>query len=396
MKEKEIEKKNHDFIDILIIISKYKKNVFFTTLIVSILAVIYSLLTPELWTSKVSILPYNEASPNIALDNSMLNFGASLLGMGVNQTSNQLVDVLLSRTFSDKIIDEFQLIDYFELKHDDQFFLQHQARRSLHKDVLKIELVDETGLINVYVTTKDKFFSTRIANRYSELLDEYNLYQRNTSGKLKKEFLSKRIKEVEATLDSLKLRISEFGKQHNLLSIDEQVSSVVKIYSEMVIKKIDIDLEDEITKNQYGIDNPARDIVKISQSYINDKIAEIEGIKADSLRYILNMDDIPDITIEYANLLMLSEIQTKIYEFLLPQYEQAKLQELKDLPTIDIIDKAVPAGIRTKPKRAQICIVAFFISLFFSSLLSYSYDVMKGNGQLEKCNTFLRSLHLKK
>ena len=50
-----------------------------------------------------------------------------------------------------------------------------------------------------------------------------------------------------------------------------------------------------------------------------------------------------------------------------PQYEQAKIEEVKDLPTIEIIDKAVPAGKRSKPKRAKFCILSFFISLFLSS-----------------------------
>ncbi|MCD4704638.1 hypothetical protein K8R66_01025, partial [bacterium] len=86
-------------------------------------------------------------------------------------------------------------------------------------------------------------------------------------------------------------------------------------------------------------------------------------------KYILSIDDIPDISLQYSQIILNLEIQQKIYEYLYPQYEAAKIDELKDLPTIEVIDKAVPAGKRSKPKRARFCVVAFILGIFISSLI---------------------------
>jgi len=71
----------------------------------------------------------------------------------------------------------------------------------------------------------------------------------------------------------------------------------------------------------------------------------------------------------YAELKTELAIQKKVYEFLYPQYESAKIEELKDLPTIEIIDRAVLAGMRSKPRRARLCIIAFIMAIISSSIL---------------------------
>jgi uncharacterized protein involved in exopolysaccharide biosynthesis len=52
-------------------------------------------------------------------------------------------------------------------------------------------------------------------------------------------------------------------------------------------------------------------------------------------------------------------------EFLLPQFEQAKIQEAKDTPTVQVLDPAVLPIKRSKPKRAFfVLLVAFIVTGF--------------------------------
>jgi uncharacterized protein involved in exopolysaccharide biosynthesis len=72
----------------------------------------------------------------------------------------------------------------------------------------------------------------------------------------------------------------------------------------------------------------------------------------------------------YRNLL----IQQKILEFLVPLYEQARIDEQKDVPVVLVLDKAVPAERKDRPKRSLIVAIASVIALLVSV---FSYVVRK-------------------
>jgi len=67
------------------------------------------------------------------------------------------------------------------------------------------------------------------------------------------------------------------------------------------------------------------------------------------------------------------ELQSKIQELLIPQFEQAKLEETKNIPTLQVIDKPKVAINKAKPKRALIVIGATIMSILISIIFIYTY-----------------------
>ena len=63
-------------------------------------------------------------------------------------------------------------------------------------------------------------------------------------------------------------------------------------------------------------------------------------------------------------------MQTKLMEFILPMYEQAKVEEQKSIPTVIIIDKATPPQLKYTPKRGLIILGLSSLGLFFLVLVS--------------------------
>jgi uncharacterized protein involved in exopolysaccharide biosynthesis len=59
-------------------------------------------------------------------------------------------------------------------------------------------------------------------------------------------------------------------------------------------------------------------------------------------------------------------IHQRKVEFLVPLYEQAKIDEQKDIPVVLVLDRAVPPEKKSKPKRLIIILVASAASLLFS------------------------------
>jgi Uncharacterized protein involved in exopolysaccharide biosynthesis len=102
---------------------------------------------------------------------------------------------------------------------------------------------------------------------------------------------------------------------------------------------------------------------------------EFGGLSSD---LIIPLAKMPDLGMEYLRLYREVLLQTKIVEFLVPQYEQAKLQEARDTPTLLVLDRGYVPEWKDKPKRLLIILVGFFVGLFLSlSLVILQHELAK-------------------
>ena len=71
----------------------------------------------------------------------------------------------------------------------------------------------------------------------------------------------------------------------------------------------------------------------------------------------------PELLLQQERLLREVIINTTIYTELKKQFEVAKIEEVKDIPIINVMDKARANAVRERPKRSIIVLSTFFISL---------------------------------
>jgi len=74
-----------------------------------------------------------------------------------------------------------------------------------------------------------------------------------------------------------------------------------------------------------------------------------------------SMRALPILGYQYSDLYRQAKIQETVYEFLTQQYEMARIQEAKELPTVRVVDLAVPPERKSGPFRSVIvllCLVA--------------------------------------
>jgi len=63
------------------------------------------------------------------------------------------------------------------------------------------------------------------------------------------------------------------------------------------------------------------------------------------------------------------------------QYEQYKIQETKDTPTIQVLDRAVPPEKRARPKRALLVVLSGILSIFASTVFVFGLEYFKRSKQ---------------
>jgi len=374
MKSKHIE-----ILDIIAILLKYKKMIIFPTLIVSLIAVVYIMLVPKYWVSTAKFMPLQEQRATMPLAGSqLLGMGLSMLGPQIQVNALEMIAIINSRTFSENVVRKFDLIAYFEIEDEDERVEMEEAVEALNKKVKDVNLDRETGIITLNTETKDKHLSADIANYYIELLDRHNLENRMTKGRQKREFIEERLTNVKAKIDSIANEINKFQKQHNVIDLELQAMNLVDLYSDIISEQVTTEIELDFNRQFIEPSSPMIAKLEAKNQLLKQRIADLEHVdKREEKLFVLNLKDLPDLGLQYMELELTMEIQTKIYEYLYPIYEEARIDEIKDLPTIEVLDQAIPAGLRSKPSRARFCIITFLITIVTLSIAAIVVERIK-------------------
>ena len=66
-----------------------------------------------------------------------------------------------------------------------------------------------------------------------------------------------------------------------------------------------------------------------------------------------------------------AKIKEMLFELLTKEYEIAKIEEAKSMPTIQVLDKAEPPEKKCKPKRTRMVLLAGITGLFISVIAAF-------------------------
>jgi uncharacterized protein involved in exopolysaccharide biosynthesis len=83
---------------------------------------------------------------------------------------------------------------------------------------------------------------------------------------------------------------------------------------------------------------------------------------------------VPKIGIELSRLLRDLRVQETVYTLLTQQLEQAKIAEAQDMPVVQVLDEAVPAVRKSKPKTKLKMLLSGAGSIFIGGLLTFFLD----------------------
>ncbi len=91
----------------------------------------------------------------------------------------------------------------------------------------------------------------------------------------------------------------------------------------------------------------------------------------------LVLDKTPNTSLEYQDAVRNLKYQEAVWEILARQFEMAKMDEAKDFPLIQTLDKAVPPEKKSKPKRSLIVILATLAAFFLAVIGAFIREAMQ-------------------
>ncbi len=384
-------------LDIILVIAKRKYLVITICCIVAIAAIIYSLVVPEYWESKATLMPIAESGGLGSLGGGIMD----ILGSGLLQTDKydmavDFIYIMQSRKFQEEVIRKFNLIPYYKIDEPDTLKAMELAVKQLSESTMQIFYDQKTYLVNIIAETKNKELSRQIVQYHLDSLNKYILHSKMSKGRQKREFLEKQVNNHLQAVDSLSILLRDFQKKNRSIDITQQTQAQLELYSEIVSEYMQTEIEHSLALSQYSSDSPAVIALAEKMQLLKQKIKSLENSGSDLVpEYIVQIDKIPDLAMQYAQLMLNVEIEKKIIEYLYPQFELAKLEEVKDLPTFEVYDAPQLAGIRSKPKRALTVVLSTVAAFILSCVLALIVESLQGENK-EKITAITTALFHKK
>ncbi|HOV99481.1 MAG TPA: GNVR domain-containing protein [Bacteroidota bacterium] len=355
------------FSDYMYILFKWRKFIFINLLVVGIISILIAFLLRKEYRAVATVMIAPESQMNFGGLTSVLGGGKSTmaaLGAKAFGVSNISEDILLgimnSRTALVKVIQEFNLMDYYKIK--DQNF--DKALKAFQADFSAD--VNEHGMIEVRIVHKNPKIAADIANYLVRITDSLNIVYNMEQSRSNRLFLEKRYNQNVEDLRKAEEELYKFQKKYGIVAVPEQLEVSVKAAAEiegMLTKK---EIEAYFIKQQFGENSPQYQGVAAELEVLRKKVQELKNSSnlSSQSNVFFAFKQMPEIAIQYLRTYRDVQIQQAILEVVLPMYEQAKVEEQKSIPSLLLIDKATPPQLKYSPKRSIIVLGTLFLALF--------------------------------
>jgi tyrosine-protein kinase Etk/Wzc len=385
-----------NLIDLFLVLLRHKKMIFLIVFAAIVLSVVYSLLKPDIYTARARLLPPQQPTPGLS---GLLLQGGGPLGdlagsfFGGKSSSDLYVGILESRSVADKIINKFDLKKLYEEESLEKTYKLLAKQTS-------ITVSRKTQIINISVDDPDPKRAADMANTYVEALDRINRTVNITEGHRKRVFLEDRLGKVKEDLIRAEGDLRSFQEKYKLVSIDQQAKAAIEGAATIKGEIIAAQTELEVLK-QFGTErqNEAvmlRSKIKELQNQLN-KI-EVGNPNNEIKDFNIPFKEFPALGMKLARLMREAKIQEEVFKLITTQHELAKIEEAKDVNTIQVLDRAVAPDRKSRPHRSLIVIltaaVAFFVSIFLAFLMEY-LDRLKGEDP-ERYQAMISGLKIRK
>lgn len=325
----------------------YRKLSFIALLIVSImvsyLTVLFTM-KPQ-YDSSATLIPITQSELSgitslISNFSAMLPSGASALAkeseMGLYNT------IIMSRTSLELIGDKFGVQKLLKLKY------RYEMVKSLQKMITISTTLDNAYIITVRSPSKQ--LSADMCNFIIDYLNNKVIELNTTKSKESRIFLEKRYSEMMKKLTVAEESLKAYQLRTGMIEAEGQAKGAIEFYSRLEADIVSKQLTYEITQKLQGEKSPEAEIAKVALDEYKNKYNSL--YKGDNQRSTYSsISSIPQKLIEYYRIYRDVKILNETVAFLAPIVEQARIDEQKDIPVIQIIDRPVPAEKKAFPPR---------------------------------------------
>ena len=349
-----------------------------TTLSAFLLSCFFSILIPASYTATTQLMPPDsESSSGIAMVSALAKAGGgpgSLAGdvLGLKSTGSLFVGMLRSES------SQLSLAERFDLKKVYGVTLTQDARAQLDERTV-ISEDRKSGIITISVTDVSPPRAAALANAYVDQLNTLVTDSSTSSAHRERVFLEDRLKVAKQELDQASSELAQFSSQNSTLDMQQMGKAMLDATGNVAAQLIAAESELQGLRQMYTDDNARVQSLSGRVAELRKQLARMQGGTA-AVRTGLNspvaaappgqpgdmpyptLRSLPILGVKYADYFRRAKIQETVYELLTEQYELAKIQEVKETPSVKVLDRARVPERKSFPPRILIVVVGTFFA----------------------------------
>jgi len=341
-------------IDVLV---RHRRLLCFYPLVIAAIITGLSFFFPNVYRSPVAVLPPERDFQSMGQTSGDLKtYFAGGLSLPIMATpSDILAAVIMSETARDSLAARLSLVTRW------------QATRSQVLSRLKGGTgvkVTPTGIIEVWAEDNDPWFADTLANVLVDAADRINQSIMNTKAGRTRRFVEQRLTETRLALDSATAALERFQNQHRTVALEAEITAIVENAAKLRAQLTADEIELSVLERTLSPDHPQIRALETRIRQTDQKLAEFESpVAVDSTPGFLGarLVELPRLSQELAACLRDVKVAGTLYELLTEQFENARIQERRDTPTLSVLDRAVGGGYKVRPKRLMLALATLAV-----------------------------------
>ena len=355
--------------DYLVLLVRNRFMILRNVLITLVFILAVSFILPKKYTAVTSLMPPPEQDK---WGMSGMLSEVALPGLNLSrQTSSAelLVEMLNSRSVNERV-----LLRQFRHKQDSLQLYRILGFPSLDLGLIKIPkqvhfLLSKKGIVTISAEMPTRQLAADVANAYVQALDQVNQEKAVSRARNSRIYIESQMAETQVKLNAATQNLADFQLQHQAVSLEDQTKSAIERAGELKGQIIAKEVELGILRQSMTAANPVVDKLQREKAELQRLYDQVQfGGDGAGKDYALAFAKVPELGIHLADLMREVKIQETVYSLLNQQYYQARIEEARDTPTIQVLDLAVPPAFRSAPKRKMLLLVFSLLSLVLSVL----------------------------
>jgi uncharacterized protein involved in exopolysaccharide biosynthesis len=220
--------------------------------------------------------------------------------------------------------------------------------------------ITDRGVVEVVVEDRDPQKAADMANAWVRALDDFNKHAHMTAGKKTRIFVEDRLRETLRRLRASEDTLAEYQRSHKSAPLAAGMSRTIESGAAVLAQRMALSIRLSRLTDLYKQSSP-----------------EVEQTRADLAALDRQIDQLPPLGMDYARLLRDMKVQEQVYQLLVTQYEEARIQENKDTPTVEVLDLASKPERKVRPVRWLFCTSLTLAAIVLSLGTAFSVEYWK-------------------
>lgn len=355
----------------LVLLWEHRRTLVIVFFISLLLGATLAFLLPKQYESTTRIMPPEQQGMGTAMlaalaGKAMPAAFSSLAGnmFGLKDSGALFVQLLQSGTVQGKIVDRFNLQKIYQTKYH-----QDAAKRLSHRTDITEDR--KSGIIKIVVTDTSRERARDIAQAYVEGLDDLLIRVNTSAARREREFIERRLATIQGDLEKAQVALSDYSSKNATLDIKEQTRAMVdagaKLQAQLIVARSEVDSLSQI----YGEGNVRMRAASARVSELERELKKMSGSgpgepddPPERDRLYPPLRELPILAVRWADLYREVKIKETVYDLLTEEYEIARIDEVKSIPSVRVIDAPSWPEKKSFPPRLIIILVFTFLSLF--------------------------------